>query len=73
MNIVEFSELVGKDILVDYPFCGELQTWNMKHFYFDSDGYIKHDYLPIIISRFAENARNPHVPLCGETATHGGA
>jgi len=38
----EFRELVGKDIIVDYPFCGEMQKWSLKNFYIDENGNIKH-------------------------------
>lgn len=68
MTEPEFRALVGKDIIVDYPFGQELQKWNMKNFRIDSNGNIKHKRLPIIIEVFMKNARNPHT---GEEATHG--
>lgn len=68
MEYNEFAELVGKDIIVDYPFGGELQKWNMKNFYFDEEGHIKHNRLPLIIKKFIANARNPHTD---DEATHG--
>ena len=43
MTEKEFRTLVGKNVIVDYPFFGELQKWNMKNFYIDSNGDIKHN------------------------------
>ena len=68
MTEKEFRALVGKDVIVDYPFFGELQKWNMKNFYIDSNGDIKHNRLPLIIDNFIANARNPHT---NDKATHG--
>ena len=68
MTEKEFRALVGKDVIVDYPFFGELQKWNMKNFYIDSNGDIKHNRLPLIIDNFIANARNPHI---NDEATHG--
>lgn len=62
----EFVDLIGKDVVVDYPFGKELQRWSMKNFFVD-DGVIKHNRLPLIMDAFISNARNPHK---GE-ATHG--
>ena len=67
MNKSEFIALIGKDVVVDYPFYGEIQQWNMKNFYLDENGEPKHNRLPLIMERFIANARNPHK---GE-ATHG--
>ncbi|WP_418875088.1 hypothetical protein [[Clostridium] scindens] len=66
MTKQEFISLIGKDVVVDYPFGKELQRWSMKNFYIE-DGQIYHNRLPLIIDNFIKNARNPHV---GE-ATHG--
>ena len=68
MTEKEFRKLVGKDIIVDYPFFNEIQKWNMKNFYIDENNNIKHNRLPIIMDVFIKNARNPHK---GEQATHG--
>lgn len=68
MTKAEFTELIGKDVVVDYPFFGEVQTWDMQNFYVDASGQIKHKYLPLIVDSFITCARNPHK---GE-ATHGG-
>ena len=68
MTEKEFRKLVGKDIIVDYPFFNEIQKWNMKNFYIDENNNIKHNRLPIIMDVFIKNARNPHA---GEKATHG--
>lgn len=67
MTEAEFIKLIGKDVVVDYPFQGRIQRWSMKHFYI-KDGKIKHKTHPLIMDVFIKNARNPHV---GE-ATHGG-
>lgn len=67
MTREEFVKLIGQDLVVDYPFFNELQKWNMKNFYIDENGIIKHNRLPLIIDNFIANARNPHK---GE-ATHG--
>ena len=55
----EFISLIGKDVVVDYPFFDEIQKWDMRNFII-VDGEIKHNRLPIIIDVFIENARNPH-------------
>lgn len=68
MNESEFRALVGKDIIVDYPFCDELQKWNMKNFYINEKGEIKHNRLPLIMEVFIRKARNPHTD---DEATHG--
>lgn len=66
MTKEEFVNLIGKDVVVEYPFGKELQQWSMKNFYVDN-GVIKHNRLPLIMDAFISNARNPHK---GE-ATHG--
>ena len=67
MNKDEFVFLVGQDVGVDYPFFDELQRWNMKNFYVDDNGEIKHNRLLLNMDVFIANARNPHKG----TATHG--
>ena len=67
MTEAEFIELIGKDVVVDYPFQGRIQRWSMKNFYIEK-GKIKHKHLPLIMDVFIRNATNPHE---GE-ATHGG-
>lgn len=68
MTEQEFRDIVGKDVIVDYPFNGELQKWNMNTFYIDNGGRIRHNRLPLIIENFIKNARNPHT---NDVATHG--
>lgn len=63
----EFRELIGQDLVVDYPFGLELQQWSMKNFYVDEYGVIHHNRLPLIIDVFIKYARNPHKGV----ATHG--
>ena len=67
MTEAEFIELIGKDVVVEYPFQGRIQTWSMKNFHI-KDGKIKHKYLPLIMDNFIRKARNPHEGK----ATHGG-
>lgn len=67
MTEAEFIKLIGKDVVVDYPFQGRIQTWSMKNFYIER-GKIKHKTLPLIMDNFIKYATNPHE---GE-ATHGG-
>lgn len=67
MNKEEFIQLIGKDIVVDYPFYGEIQKYNMMNFYIDDKGKIYHKWLPFIMDIFIQNARNPHIGK----ATHG--
>lgn len=67
MKMDEFVALVGKDICVDYDFNGEKQVWNMKNFYIDKDGKIKHNRLSVIIEVFARHCSNPHK----DKPTHG--
>ena len=62
----EFISLIGKDVVVDYPFFGEIQKWDMRNFMI-VDGEIKHNRLPLIMDVFIKNARNPHKGR----ATHG--
>lgn len=72
MTREEFISYVGKNILVDFPFHGELQKWSMKNFTYDKKtDIIQHNRLPLIIDVFIRNARNPHIPLEKEKATHG--
>ena len=59
MEKIEFVNLIGKDVVVDYPFGKELQQWSMKNFAI-VDGVIKHNRLPLIMDAFIANARNPH-------------
>ena len=66
MTQEEFISLIGEDVVVDYPFCGELQRWSMKNFSI-VDGVIKHNRIPLVMEVFISNACNPHT---GE-ATHG--
>lgn len=66
MSKDEFVTLIGQDLVIDYPFQGELQQWSMKNFLIEN-GEIKHNRLPLIIDNFIAKARNPHK---GE-ATHG--
>ena len=66
MTREEFVDLIGKDVVVDYPLFGEVQRWSMKNFTI-TDGVIRHNRLPLIMDAFIANARNPHK---GE-ATHG--
>ena len=66
MTYEEFIELIGQDVVVDYPFGGELQQWDMKNFYIDN-GVVKHNRIPLIMDVFISNARNPHKGK----ATHG--
>ncbi len=68
MTKEEFISLIGQDVVVDYPFFGEMQKWSMKNFYIDKDGLIKHNRInTLIIDVFIHNARNPHK----EEPTHG--
>ncbi len=48
MKKEEFIELIGQDLVVDYPFFNELQRWSMKNFYIDKHGKIHHKHLPMI-------------------------
>lgn len=56
----QFIELIGQDLVVDYPFFNEMQRWSMKNFYIDEKSEIHHNRLPLIIDVFISNARNPH-------------
>lgn len=67
MTKTEFINLIGQDLVVDYPFGRELQRWSMKNFYIDENGEPKHNRLPLIMDSFIQYASNPHK---GE-ATHG--
>ncbi|MCQ2053049.1 MAG: hypothetical protein MJZ03_03855 [archaeon] len=56
MTKEEFSELVGKDLTIIYNFNGEIQFWNMREFYFNEAGEIRHDYYNLIMPVFIKNA-----------------
>lgn len=66
MTREEFIELIGQDLVVDYPFFNEVQQWSMKNFSIEN-GAIKHNRIPLNIDVFIKNAKNPHVGK----ATHG--
>ena len=64
----EFISLIGKDLVVDYPFGTELQRWSMKNFYVDEDGNVRHKRITSMLTDgFIAHARNPR---WGQ-ATHG--
>ena len=63
----EFMDLIGQDVVIDYPFFKELQRWSMKNFYIDKNGEPKHNRIPMNMDVFIKNARNPHKG----GATHG--
>ena len=67
MEKEEFISLIGQDLVVDYPFGNEIQRWNMKNFYIDENGEIKHNRIPLIMDIFIAHASNPHKGK----ATHG--
>lgn len=68
MSREEFIELIGKDVVVDYPFGNEIQKWSMKNFSIDKNCVIKHNRITtLIVDVFIKNARNPHKGV----ATHG--
>lgn len=57
----EFIGLIGKDVVVDYDFCGENQKWSMKNFLYDKKtDTIKHNRLPLIMDVFIPKAHHPH-------------
>ena len=61
MTKEEFISLIGKDIVVDYPFGKELQRWSMKNFYVDKEGNVRHKRITSMLTDgFIANARNPH-------------
>lgn len=67
MSREEFIELIGQDVVVDYPFGNELQKWSMKNFSIEN-GVIKHNRITTLnVDVFIRNARNPHKGK----ATHG--
>lgn len=66
MTKEEFISIIGKDLVIDYPFGNEVQQWSMKNFSI-VEGEIKHNRLDLIMDVFIRNATNPHK---GE-ATHG--
>lgn len=47
MEKSEFISLVGKDVVIEYPFFGETQKWSMKTFYFDKNGEPHHNRIPM--------------------------
>lgn len=67
MTHEEFISLIGRDVVVDYPFFDEVQQWSMKNFYIDNEGKVRHKRLPLITDIFIFLARNPHKGK----ATHG--
>lgn len=67
MTEKQFRSLIGKNVVVDYPFFNEVQQWDMRNFYIDENNEIKHNRLPLIMDVFIRKANNPHK---GE-ATHG--
>lgn len=67
MEKEKFVSLIGQDLVVDYPFGNEIQRWNMKNFYIDENGEIKHNRIPLIMDVFIAHASNPHKGK----ATHG--
>lgn len=68
MKKEEFIELIGQDVVVEYPFCGEIQLWSMKNFYVDQNGKIFHNRIRTLNTDiFISNARKPHEGK----ATHG--
>ena len=66
MNEREFRELIGKDLVVEYPFHGEIQKWSMLNFEVVNNEVV-HKRLPLRVDVFIRNARNPHKGV----ATHG--
>lgn len=60
MTREEFIALIGKDLVVDYPFGKELQRWSLKNFYVGDDGQIRHKRLNMLTDGFISKARNPH-------------
>ena len=40
MTREEFINLIGQDLVVDYPFGNELQQQSMKNFYIDNEGKV---------------------------------
>lgn len=67
MDRSEFVALIGRDLVVEYPFGREVQLWSMKNFYVDECGIIHHNRLPLIVESFIPLCRNPHEGK----ATHG--
>lgn len=66
MTKEEFINLIGQDLVVEYPFGEEKQLWSMKNFKV-IDGEVKHKRLDLITEVFIKNAENPHKGI----ATHG--
>jgi hypothetical protein len=68
MTKEEFISLIGKDLVVDYPFGRELQRWSMKNFEVDKDGNVRHKRITSMLTDgFIAHCRNPH----WGKATHG--
>lgn len=58
----EFINLIGQDVVVDYPFFQEVQKWSMKNFTYDPvTDTIRHKRISDLnVEVFLKNARNPH-------------
>lgn len=58
----EFINLIGQDVVVDYPFFREVQKWSMKNFTYDPvTDTIRHKRISDLnVEVFLKNARNPH-------------
>jgi len=68
MTRPEFINLIGQDVVVDYPFFKEVQRWSMKNFAYDPYmDTITHNRLPMNVEVMIPHMSNPHK---GE-ATHG--
>ena len=68
MTRAEFISLIGHDVVVDYRFGKEVQSWSMKNFTYDpATDTVKHNRLPLIMDIFIPKAHNPHIGK----ATHG--
>ena len=37
MTEKQFRSLIGKNVVVDYPFFNEVQQWDMRNFYVDEN------------------------------------
>lgn len=69
MNKKQFIELIGKDVEIDYLFGKEVQQWNMKNFYIDENGEIKHKRLSLIMDKFISRCVYPSIVDLIEKAT----
>lgn len=68
MTRPEFINLIGQDVVVDYPFFNEIQQWSMKTFSYDPEtDTIVHNRLPVNVEVMIPNMSNPHKGK----ATHG--